>query len=118
MVPQSLTSVDGLENGTELPSRHNSFNGIANGHSPALSSPELDLGDMEDDILEPIAIIGMSLKFPQDATSPESFWKMMEEKRCAMTEWPEDRLNIDAFYHPDKNKNYSVIPFPTTGLIP
>lgn len=24
---------------------------------------------------------------------------MLEDKRCVMTEWPRDRLNIDAFYH-------------------
>ncbi|KAF7911845.1 uncharacterized protein EAE98_011788 [Botrytis deweyae] len=60
---------------------------------------------MDQDLLEPIAIIGMSLKYPQDATSPEAFWKLIREKRCTMTEWPSDRLNIDAFYHPDKNKN-------------
>jgi len=52
---------------------------------------------------EGIAIIGFSLEFPQDATSSERFWKMMAEKRCAMTEFPPDRLNIDAFYHPDSN---------------
>lgn len=31
---------------------------------------------MERDILDPIAIIGLSFKFPQDATSQESFWKI------------------------------------------
>jgi acyl transferase domain-containing protein len=56
---------------------------------------------------EGIAIIGFSLEFPQDATSSEGFWKMMAEKRCAMTEFPPDRLNIDAFYHPDPNRGDS-----------
>lgn len=39
-----------------------------------------------------IAICGFSIKFPQDATSPEAFWKMIMEKRCAMTEFPSDRM--------------------------
>lgn len=64
--------------------------------------------DSEPEILEPIAIVGLSLKFPQNASNPEAFWKMMEEKRCAMTEWPIDRLNIDAFYDPEKNKGCNV----------
>ena len=54
--------------------------------------------------LAPIAIVGFSLKFPQEATSPESFWHMLAERRCAMTEWPKDRVNIDAFYHADSNR--------------
>ena len=48
--------------------------------------------------MEPIAIIGFSLRFPQDATSPQKFWKMLMEKRSAMTDVPADRFNIDAFY--------------------
>lgn len=63
---------------------------------------------MDQDLLEPIAIVGISLKYPQDATGPEAFWKLIQEKRCTMTEWPSDRLNIDAFYHPDKKKNSTV----------
>lgn len=54
--------------------------------------------------LEPIAIVGMSLRFPQEATDPEAFWSMLLQKRCAMTDWPRDRLNLTAFHHPDKNR--------------
>lgn len=54
--------------------------------------------------LKPIAIIGFSLKFPQEATSAEGFWKMLTEKRCCMTEFPRDRANIEAFYHPDSDR--------------
>ena len=53
---------------------------------------------------EPIAIIGMSCKFPGDATSVESFWKMLCEKRTAVSKVPEDRFNVDAFYHPDPER--------------
>ncbi|KAL8783966.1 MAG: hypothetical protein Q9195_009231, partial [Heterodermia aff. obscurata] len=51
--------------------------------------------------LEPIAVIGMALKFPQDATSVEPFWQMLLDGRTAKTEVPKARLNIDAYYHPD-----------------
>jgi acyl transferase domain-containing protein len=48
--------------------------------------------------MEPIAVIGLALRFSGDAVSEESFWKVMTEKRCTMTEWPESRINIDAFH--------------------
>jgi acyl transferase domain-containing protein len=57
---------------------------------------------------DPIAIIGMAFEFPQGATSVESFWQMISEGRSASTEFPSDRLNIDAFYHPDENRPSSV----------
>ena len=58
--------------------------------------------------MEDIAIIGFSLRFPQDAVSPESFWKMLVEGRSAATEVPASRFNIDAFYHPDPDRLGSV----------
>lgn len=35
---------------------------------------------------------------------PETFWQMLMEGRSAMTEVPQDRFNIDAFYHPDPTR--------------
>lgn len=69
--------------------------------------------------LEPVAVVGFSLKFPQDAVSADSFWKMLVEKRCAMTEFPEDRINLNAFYNPDTDRSDTVIifKFPLTSLI-
>ena len=55
-----------------------------------------------------VAVIGFSLKFPQEATTAESFWKLLDEGRSAMTEFPKDRLNIDAFYHPDSSRRGTV----------
>ena len=60
--------------------------------------------DTLEDAMEPIAIVGMSAKLPQSATSPEAFWKLLEEGRSAMTEVPPDRFNIDAFYHPNGDR--------------
>jgi hypothetical protein len=31
------------------------------------------------DKLEPIAIVGMDLRFPQDANGPEEFWEMLNK---------------------------------------
>ena len=62
------------------------------------------------EIVEPIAVVGLSLKFPQDATSPEAFWKMIMEKRCAVTEIPAHRQETDSFYGIDKSRNDTVMP--------
>lgn len=64
--------------------------------------------DSSPDIMDPIAIIGFALKFPGDATSPESFWRMISDQKCASTPFPKDRINIDAFYHPDNTRSDSV----------
>ena len=58
--------------------------------------------------MEPIAIIGFALKFPQDAVSPGQFWKMLMEKRCATTEFPPSRMNIDAFYDQKKSAHGAI----------
>lgn len=68
-------------------------------------------GESRNNKLEPVAVIGYSLKFPQDAVSADSFWKMLIEKRCAMTEFPKDRINLNAFYHPDADRSDTVMTF-------
>lgn len=93
------------------------YNGINGNPHPStsfspglLNSPAIKgvYGMLEEDRLEPIAVIGISLEFPQEATNSENFWKMLTEKRCAMTEWPKDRINLDAFYHADSNRSDTV----------
>ncbi|KAL9636598.1 MAG: hypothetical protein Q9204_002194, partial [Flavoplaca sp. TL-2023a] len=64
----------------------------------------------ENGTFEPLAVIGLSLKFPHDATTPEKFFQMMMEKRCVMRKWPTDRVNIEAFYSPT-NDTVDTIPF-------
>ncbi|KAI1297828.1 ketoacyl-synt-domain-containing protein [Xylaria venustula] len=56
----------------------------------------------------PIAVIGMSFQLPGGATSPESLWSMMLERRCASTDFPADRLGGSAFHHPDRTRGDSV----------
>ncbi|KAA8905059.1 fatty acid synthase S-acetyltransferase [Sphaerosporella brunnea] len=64
-------------------------------------SPEIGF---DGDKVSPIAVIGLSLKFCQDATSPEGFWQMLQEGRSGMTEVPESRYNLESFYHPDAER--------------
>ena len=54
----------------------------------------------EQDALEPMAIVGMSCRFPGDASSPQGFYEMLVKGRSAWSEIPKDRFNIDAYYHP------------------
>lgn len=63
---------------------------------------------LDRDVLEPIAIVGFSIRFPGDADSAESFWKLMAERRCTSSKFPRNRVNVDAFYHPDSARLDSV----------
>ncbi|KAI1395028.1 putative polyketide synthase [Hypoxylon fuscum] len=52
----------------------------------------------------PIAIIGISGRFPGDAENPQKLWDMVSEGRSALCDIPEDRFNVDAFYHPHNER--------------
>ncbi|KAI5928775.1 hypothetical protein F4810DRAFT_645308 [Camillea tinctor] len=56
------------------------------------------------DKLEPIAVTGFSMLFPEDATSSEGLWDILLKGRNVMTEVPPDRFNINGFYHPDPTR--------------
>ena len=58
--------------------------------------------------MEPIAVIGLALRFSGDAVSEKSFWDVMMEKRCTKTEWPKSRINIDAFFD-ESNPSKSAV---------
>lgn len=72
------------------------------------AAEKLDPIEPEASRQQPLAVVGFSLKFPQDATSTESFWKMMMEGRCAMTEIPEDRMNLNSFFSADASRRDTV----------
>lgn len=63
---------------------------------------------MKIDINEAIAVVGLDLKFPGDAVSPEDFYKMLLRGRSALSEIPSDRYNVDSFYHPDAERAGAV----------
>ncbi|KAF2650360.1 putative polyketide synthase [Lophiostoma macrostomum CBS 122681] len=58
--------------------------------------------------VEPIAIVGFSLGFPQDAVNSEALWEIMMKKRNTATDFPPDRFNADSVYHPDTNRRGQV----------
>jgi hypothetical protein len=57
---------------------------------------------------EPIAIIGFSFTFPQDATTSDALWNLMLEKRSTATPIPKERMNSDSMYHPDPQRRGTV----------
>ena len=48
----------------------------------------------------PIAIIGMSCRYPGGASDIEKLSDLVSEGRSTRLRVPEDRFNVDAFYHP------------------
>ena len=51
---------------------------------------------------EPLAIIGMSCRFPGSAATPEDFWNLVATGTDAVTDFPEDRgWDMAALYDPD-----------------
>uniref|UniRef100_A0A4E9E756 Uncharacterized protein n=1 Tax=Gibberella zeae TaxID=5518 RepID=A0A4E9E756_GIBZA len=60
--------------------------------------------------LQPVAIIGIGLRGPGDASDPEKFWEMLLDARSARSEIPKDRYNVDGFYHPDPERLGSIQP--------
>lgn len=62
------------------------------------------LDALENQRVEPIAIVGMSCRFPGGADSPEAFWQLLHNGVDAISEVPSDRWNLDEYYDPDPEK--------------
>jgi hypothetical protein len=60
------------------------------------------------DASEPIAIVGLALRFPGDADNVESFWNILSNRESTLTEIPSDRFNADAFWHPNTDRGGTV----------
>ena len=63
--------------------------------------------DMMDDTV-PIAIVGMSCRLPGATSKPEDLWRMCAEQRDVWQPIPKERINHDAFYHPDPARRGTV----------
>ncbi|KAK4067253.1 uncharacterized protein Triagg1_7696 [Trichoderma aggressivum f. europaeum] len=49
---------------------------------------------------EPIAIVGIGCRFPGAASTPSKLWKVLQETPNLAKVIPQERFNLDRFYHP------------------
>lgn len=66
--------------------------------------------DAADSLAEPIAVIGMSCRFPGGADNPDLYWRLLRDAVDAIGEVPRERWNIDDYFDPDPEalgKTYS-----------
>ncbi|PYI08361.1 hypothetical protein BO78DRAFT_364974 [Aspergillus sclerotiicarbonarius CBS 121057] len=52
------------------------------------------------DLVEPIAVVGLSLRFPAGATDLDHFWDLISDARTAVQDFPSSRLNTTGAYWP------------------
>ncbi|KAI0451648.1 putative polyketide synthase [Xylaria acuta] len=60
--------------------------------------------DIGPDKMMPVAVVGVACRFPGDAISPGAFLDMLIKGHSAWSEVPGNRYNIDAYWHPSKER--------------
>src|SRR5476651_2370389 len=58
---------------------------------------------------EPIAVIGLGMRFPGGVRDPEGFWRLLSNGVDAITEVPPDRWSLAEFYDPDPEARGKIL---------
>lgn len=58
---------------------------------------------------EPIAIVGMSCRFPANANSLEDFWQLLVTGKDALEEIPSSRWDVEQYYSPDRKQSGKMV---------
>ncbi|KZZ99128.1 polyketide synthase [Moelleriella libera RCEF 2490] len=66
--------------------------------------------------MDDVAVIGVGLRFPGNATNPENLWDVLTKGESQWGEIPRERLNIDGYYHPSGDRLGSI-PFRGAHLL-
>ncbi len=68
-----------------------------------------ELREAEQRVHEPVAIVGMSCRYPGDVRSPEDLWELLASGSDGISTLPEDRgWNLEALYDPDSERRGTV----------
>jgi hypothetical protein len=54
--------------------------------------------------LPPLAVVGLSFRFPEEAVTADGFWNLLLSGRCVSRETPADRFNSQAHHNADKDR--------------
>src|SRR5215217_5634431 len=67
----------------------------------ALGEMQARLDSSEGRRTEPVALVGMSCRFPGGADEPEGFWRVLRDGVDTIREVPADRWDVDSYYDPN-----------------
>jgi acyl transferase domain-containing protein/acyl carrier protein len=73
----------------------------------ALSAARAQVEETKNRLHEPIAIIGIGCRVP-GANGPDAFWDLLANGVDAIREIPADRWDVEAYYHPDPERQGKI----------
>lgn len=91
-----------------VPQKHNGFASGDRLFQDKVNGTVNSTAACQQDKIMPIAIVGMSCRFPHDSSNPEKLWEMLCQGRSAWSNVPADRFNQTSFYHPNTEMTGAV----------